>query len=126
MAKLLLAQKKSPARKLRTGVVISKTQFTQSSQGVSRLRFLSDFHGVFLCSQQSSCVLSGFATPHGQLESAYFRTGPFSMNAFTTILFGCTPTGIMVSREYSLGSSLRGLRFWITVTSPDCESSTSR
>ena len=34
------------------------------------------------------------------------------MNAFTTIAFGCTPTGISVSSEYSDVSSVRrGLRF---------------
>jgi len=34
-----------------------------------------------------------------------------AMNVFTTIAFGCTPTGIIVNSEYSLGSSFRGLRF---------------
>ena len=34
-----------------------------------------------------------------------------AIKVFTTMAFGCTPTGINVSREYSLGSSLRGLRF---------------
>ena len=34
-----------------------------------------------------------------------------AMKVFTTMAFGCTPTGIRVSKEYSLGSSLRGLRF---------------
>ncbi len=33
------------------------------------------------------------------------------MNAFTTIAFGCTPTGISVSSEYSVVSSLRGFAF---------------
>ena len=52
---------------------------------------------------------------------------PLAMNAFTTIAFGCMPTGISVSSEYSVVSSVRGaVRFWITVTSPDCVSSTSR
>ena len=55
-------------------------------------------------------------------DSAYF----VARKVFTTIAFGCTPTGISVSSEYSLGSSLRGLRFWITVTSPDSVPSTSR
>jgi hypothetical protein len=37
--------------------------------------------------------------------------GLLTMNAFTAIAFGCTPTGIMVSSEYSVGSSFRGVRF---------------
>ena len=49
-----------------------------------------------------------------------------AMNVFTTIAFGCMPTGISVNSEYSLGSSLRGLRFWITLTSPDSVPTTSR
>ena len=56
----------------------------------------------------------------------YFWGGLASTNDFTTILFGCTPAGIMVSREYSLGSSRVDFRFWITVMSPDSEFSTSR
>ena len=53
-------------------------------------------------------------------------TGLASRNDLTTMLLGCTPTGIIVSREYSVGSSLVGLRFWMTLTSPDREFSTSR
>jgi len=59
-------------------------------------------------------------------DRCYFLPGLLIMNALTTIAFGCTPTGIMVRSEYSVGSSLRGRRFWITVTSPACVSSTSR
>jgi hypothetical protein len=50
-----------------------------------------------------------------------------STNDFTTTLLGCTPTGIMVSTEYSPGSNFFfGVRFWITVTSPEPEFRTSR
>ena len=38
----------------------------------------------------------------------YFGAG--SMNAFTTMLFGCMPAGTIVNRPYSPGSNLRGLR----------------
>ncbi len=41
----------------------------------------------------------------------FYGAGLASTNDFTTILFGCTPTGIIVSREYSLGSSLVRARF---------------
>jgi len=50
----------------------------------------------------------------------------FAMNALITMALGCMPTGIRVSSEYSVGSSFRGVRFWITVTSPDSVSRTSR
>jgi hypothetical protein len=56
----------------------------------------------------------------------YFFAIGRTMNAFTTMALGCIPTGIMVSSEYSEGSSLRGVRFWITVTSPAWVSSTRR
>src|SRR5437667_12424266 len=39
------------------------------------------------------------------------RAGFVERNDFTTMLFGCTPAGIIVSSPYSPGSSLRGLRF---------------
>jgi len=97
----LSKQKKSPARKLRTGVMFSKLQFKLPRPKCPL---------ILICS----------------LFATYFTAAPVIMNDFTTILFGWTPTGIIVSREYSLGSSLRGRRFWITVTSPDCESTTSR
>ena len=44
-----------------------------------------------------------------RLAVDHFAAG--DMNAFTTTLFGCTPAGIIVSKEYSLGSSFRHLRF---------------
>jgi hypothetical protein len=44
-------------------------------------------------------------------RNPYRFPGPVLINAFTTIPFGCTPTGIMVNSEYSVGSSLRGVRF---------------
>src|SRR5215468_2681978 len=56
------------------------------------------------CSRQTWCV-------HERTLDLYFRIGPVSKNDFTTILFGCWPTGIIVSREYSVGSSRRGLLF---------------
>jgi hypothetical protein len=41
----------------------------------------------------------------------YFLAALPTVNAFTTIPFGCTPTGIIVNNEYSVGSSFRGERF---------------
>ncbi len=41
----------------------------------------------------------------------YFLAAPPTINAFTTIPFGCMPTGIIVSSEYSVGSSFRAVRF---------------
>ena len=35
------------------------------------------------------------------LLKSYYGAGFASTNDFTTMLLGCTPTGIMVSREYS-------------------------
>ena len=44
-------------------------------------------------------------------DVSYFA-GFVSKNDFTTMLLGCKPTGIMVSREYSPGSNfLLGRRF---------------
>jgi hypothetical protein len=43
--------------------------------------------------------------------TCYFLTAPPTINDFTTIPLGCMPTGIIVSSEYSVGSSLRAVRF---------------
>jgi hypothetical protein len=46
-----------------------------------------------------------------RFSTRYFLLPALAMNVFTTIAFGCTPTGISVSNEYSVGSSFRALRF---------------
>ena len=52
-------------------------------------------------------IVATLRFPNQHPPAPYF---PAATNAFTTILFGCTPTGIMVSREYSLGSSFVAFR----------------
>src|SRR5882762_11383688 len=96
------AQKKPPARKLRMGV--SVTFLTLSHHTADRPAF---FYRAFLSRQQRSAKESAEpSSARRWMIFTYFRTGPVNRNDLTTMLFGCTPTGIMVSREYSVGSSL--------------------
>jgi len=70
-------------------------------------------------SRQRSRTFCHSEEPKGSEEPAilcprrapYFVFGPVTMNALTVIPFGCKPTGIMVSNEYSVGSSFRAVRF---------------
>src|SRR6266550_1034214 len=114
-------QKKSPARKLRTGVSVSASpSLSHHSLPVHSFRALTSECLAYNADIKPRNKLANNQQPH------YFLAGPVNRNDFTTMLLGCWPTGIMVSREYSLGSSFRGFLFWITVTSPDCESRTRR
>src|SRR6266536_200874 len=73
-------------------------------------------------------INSGFGlSARGFWQARLYRAGLVSRKDFTTIWLGCMPTGMMVSKEYSEGSNFFfGMRFWITATSPEPESSTSR
>ena len=100
-------QKKSPARKLRTGVVFSKVKITRLSSPCKE-----SLNGKAFNRKGREASQSGLSSLSLRFRLwIYFRAVPPTRNALTTMFRGCTPTGIMVKSEYSLGSSFRGLRF---------------
>ena len=101
-----------------------KAAFDQLCQSTCQSEERSDEEPAFCRRTQQQ--VPRFARNDNPFVEHYFLVPSVIINALTTIAFGCIPTGIRVSSEYSVGSSFRGLRFWMTVTSPDCVSSTSR
>ena len=118
--------------------IILLSSFFIATETYLDLRWMpaSDYSARIRSSSLHCCVHGVFGTNEGQHSKllasaaslAYRASASFvARNDLTTIWFGCMPTGMIVSREYSEGSNFFfGCRFWITARSPEPESSTNK